>query len=73
MRMDALASQRLEILKDALHLDHTFFRSLHMHSVGAKIDSHPERVFHQPEILIAGPEQGLKIGRNLQSDLQGFR
>src|ERR1035441_2854942 len=41
-----------------------------MHGVGAQVDAHAERVFHQPEVFIAGPEQGLKIGRDLQGDLQ---
>ena len=38
VRIDALAAQRLEILKDALDPGHTLFRSLHVHGVGAKID-----------------------------------
>ena len=38
VRIDALAAQRLEILKDALHPGHTVFRPLHVHGIGAKID-----------------------------------
>ena len=70
--IDALASQGFEILKDALDTGHAFVRSLDMHGVGTKIDAHAERVFHQPEVFIASPEQGLEIGRDLQSDLQRF-
>src|ERR1035437_11178311 len=44
-----------------------------MHGIGAKIDADAERVFHEPEVFIASPTQGLKIGRDLQSDLQRFR
>jgi hypothetical protein len=44
-----------------------------MDGVGAKIDAHAERVFHEPEVFIASPEQGLQIGGDLQSDLQRFR
>jgi hypothetical protein len=43
-----------------------------MHGVGAEIDPHAERVFHQSEVFIASPKQRLKIGRDLQSDLQRF-
>jgi hypothetical protein len=38
--------------------------------IGAEINPHTELVFHQTQIFVAGPEQGLKIGRDLQSDLQ---
>ena len=68
--MDALAAQGLEVLKDAPDAGDAFVGALHMHGVGAKIDADAERVFHQPEVFIAGPEQGLKVGRDLQSDLQ---
>src|ERR1035437_5084801 len=44
-----------------------------MHGIGAKIDADAERVFHEPEVFIASPEQGLQVGRDLQSDLQWFR
>ena len=68
--IDALSAQRLEVLEDAPDAGHAFFRSLHVHGVGAKIDADAERVFHQPEVFIASPEQGLEVGRDLQSDLQ---
>ena len=60
-------------VKDALDSDNARFRSLHMHGVGAKIDADAKRVFHKPEVFIASPEQGLEVGRDLQSDLQRFR
>ena len=41
-----------------------------MHGVGTKIDPHTERVFHQPEVFIAGPEQGLKVRCDLQRSVQ---
>jgi hypothetical protein len=41
--------------------------------IGAEIDPDAECVFHQPEVFIASPEQGLKVGRDLQSDLQRNR
>jgi hypothetical protein len=44
-----------------------------MDGIGTKIDAHAKRVFHEPEVFIASPEQGLQIGGDLQSDLQGFR
>ena len=65
--------KRLEVLEDALHARHALFRSLHVNGIGPQIDPDAERVFHQPEVFIAGPEQGLKIGRDLQSDLQRIR
>ena len=68
--IDALAAQRLEVLKDALDASHRVFRPFHMHGVGAKIDAHAERVFHQPEVFIASPKQGLKVGRDLQISVQ---
>jgi hypothetical protein len=43
-----------------------------MHGVGAKIDMNAERVFHEPDVFIASPEQGLQIGRDLQGNLQRF-
>jgi len=43
-----------------------------MHGIGAKIDPDTEFVFHQPEILIASPEQGLKVGRDLRAIFKGF-
>jgi hypothetical protein len=43
-----------------------------MHGVGTKIDVHIERIFHQHEIFIVSPEEGLEVGRDLQSDLQSF-
>ena len=70
--IDALAAQRLEVLEDALDAGHAFVGPLHVHGVGAQIDADAERVFHQSEVFVAGPEQGLKIGRDLQSDLQVF-
>ena len=68
--MDALAAQRFEVLEDAPHARHASFRAFHVHGVGAQVDAHAKRVFHQTEVFIAGPEQGLKVGRDLQSDLQ---
>jgi hypothetical protein len=44
-----------------------------MHGVGAQINAHAERVFHEPEVFIASPEEGLQVGRDLQSDLQWVR
>jgi hypothetical protein len=44
-----------------------------MNRVGAKIDPHSQRVFHQSQVFVAGPEQGLEVGRDLQSDLQWFK
>jgi hypothetical protein len=41
-----------------------------MHGIGAEIEPHAKPVFHQPEVFIASPKQGLKVGRDLQSDLQ---
>jgi hypothetical protein len=71
--VDALAAKGLEVLKDALDALDASFRSFHVDGVGAKVDADAERVFHEPEVFIAGPEQGLEVGRDLQSDLQGFR
>src|ERR1019366_1674185 len=70
VRVDALPAQRLEVLEDALHSRHALFLSLHAHGVGAKIDADAELVFHEPEIFIASPKEGLEVGRDLQSDLQ---
>jgi hypothetical protein len=44
-----------------------------MDGIGTKIDAHAKRVFHEPEVFIASPKQGLQIGSDLQSDLQWFR
>ena len=68
--MDALAAEALEVLKDAADAGHAVFGSFNMHGVGAKIDADAERVFDQSEVFIAGPKQGLEVGRDLQSDLQ---
>jgi hypothetical protein len=70
--MHAGPAQRLKVLKDAPDARYAGFRSLHMHSVGAQIDPHAERIFHQAEVFVASPEQGLKVGRDLESNLQGF-
>jgi hypothetical protein len=43
---------------------------LYLYRVRAEIDPHTERVFHKSQVFIAGPEKGLKVGRNLQSELQ---
>jgi hypothetical protein len=58
VRIDALAAQGLEVLKDALDAGDARFRSFHVHGVGAQIDAHAERVFHEPEVFIASPETG---------------
>ena len=71
--MDALPAQGLKVLEDTPYAGHGWFQALHMHGVGAEIDIYAERVFHQPDVFVAGPEQGLKIGSDLQSDLQRFR
>ena len=71
--IDALLSQRFKVLKDALDALNARVLSFHMHGVGAKIDADAERVFHEPEVFIASPEEGLQVGRDLQSDLQWFR
>jgi hypothetical protein len=73
VRINALPAQRLEILKDALHPTDTFFRPFHVHCIRAKIDLDAKVIFHQPEVFIAGPEQGLKVWGDLQSDLQCFQ
>src|ERR1700722_4381691 len=70
MGMHALLSQRLEVLEDALHNGNALVRTLHMNRVGAQIDTHAKRVFHQSEIFVTGPEEGLKGGCNFQSNLQ---
>src|SRR5580698_5599697 len=44
-----------------------------MHGVRSQVDPHAELVFHQPEVFIAGPKQGLKVWRDFQSDLQRNR
>jgi hypothetical protein len=41
-----------------------------VYGIGAKIDPDAKRIFHQSEVFIAGPEQGLEVGRDLQSDFQ---
>jgi hypothetical protein len=39
-----------------------------MNSIGAKVDTRVQLVFEQSQIFVAGPEQGLNVGR----DFQGF-
>jgi hypothetical protein len=39
-----------------------------MNGIGTKVDTRVQLVFEQSQIFIAGPEQGLNIGR----DFQGF-
>jgi hypothetical protein len=69
----ALAAKSFEVLKHAPDAVDGGFRALHVHSVGAEIDPDAERIFHQPEVFIAGPEKGLKVRGDLKSDLQGSR
>src|SRR5271155_5660061 len=70
MRIHPRLSQRFKVREDALHPANALLRPLHMNRVGAEINPHAERVFHQSQVFVAGPKQGLKVGRNLQSDLQ---
>ena len=71
--VDALAAQRLEVREDLADALDGGLGALHMHGVGAQIDAHAKRVFHEPEVFIASPEEGLKVGRDLQVDLQWVR
>jgi hypothetical protein len=73
MGVDALASEGFEVLKDALDPSYAILRSLYTDGVGAQIDADAERVFHEPEVFIASPKQGLEVGSDLQSDLQRIR
>src|SRR5579863_5416476 len=73
MQIDALPPQPLEVLKHALYAGNAVIRPFHVHRVGAKIDLDAKAIFHQLEVFIAGPEQGLKVWGDLQSDLQCFQ
>jgi hypothetical protein len=44
-----------------------------MDGIGAVVNANAERVFHEPEVFIASPEEGLQIRRDLQCDLQCFQ
>ena len=48
VRIDALAAESLEVLKDALDFEHAFVGSLYMHGVGSQIDANTKLVFHEP-------------------------
>jgi len=73
VEIDALAAQRFEILKDALDSGNSVVGTRYVYGIGAEVDADAELVFHQPEVFIASPEQGLKVWRDLQSDLQRNR
>jgi len=62
--------QPFKVREDASNPSHAILSPLNMHRVGAKIDSHTEHVFHQSQIFVAGPKQGLKVRRDLQSYFQ---
>ena len=70
MRMYSAAPKRLKIREDALNSMHRIFGSPDVDGIRPQINTHAERVFHQFQVFVAGPEQGLKIRRNLQCDLQ---
>jgi hypothetical protein len=71
--IDALAAQGLEVGEDLADADDGGFGAFDVDGVGAKIDAHAERVFHEAEVFIASPEEGLEVGRDLQSDFQRVR
>jgi len=48
VRIDALATESLEVLKDALDFEHAFVGSFHMHGIGSEVDADAELVFHEP-------------------------
>jgi hypothetical protein len=37
-----------------------------MNCVGTQVDADAKRSFHKPEIFVAGPEEGLEVGRDFQ-------
>ena len=63
---NALTPQRLVILKDSLDAAKGVLRTLNRDRIGYQVDAHTESVLHQSQIFVAGPEQGLKIGRDLE-------
>jgi hypothetical protein len=56
----------LEIHEDALDSSHRIRLTFHINRVRPEIDTHMERIFHEPEVFVAGPEQGLKMGRDVE-------
>jgi hypothetical protein len=48
VRIDALAAESFEVLKNALDFEHTFVGSFYMHGIGSQVDANAELVFHEP-------------------------
>ena len=63
------SAQLFVVIKDPLHARHIFFRPGDMNGIGAKIDTRVQLVFQQSQIFVAGPEQGLNIGRDFKGSV----
>ena len=71
--IEALLAQRLEVREDLADALYGGLGTSDVDGVGAKIDAYAERVFHEAEVFIASPEEGLQVGRDLQGDFQRIR
>ena len=66
MEVHAGAPQMFIIGENPLYMGDALRMTLNMHRIRTKIDAHVEAVFHKPQIFIAGPKKGLKVGRDVQ-------
>jgi len=64
------ATQGLVIVKESTETSQGVVRSVGMNAVGANVDAQAEGIFKQDEVFIAGPEEGLKMRRNLEYGFQ---
>ena len=66
LQQSTVSPERLVILKNPLHACNCLCRTLHHNRIGTQIDAHMESVLQQSQIFVAGPEQGLQIGRDFE-------
>ena len=66
LEQNSLASQRFVVLENALDAGDGFVGPLDHDGIGYQIDARMESILHQSQIFVAGPEQGLKIGCDLE-------
>jgi hypothetical protein len=66
LQQNSLAAQRFIVLENAFDAHNGVLGALDHDGIGYQIDARMEGVLHQSEIFVAGPEQGLKIGCDLE-------
>ena len=66
LQIVSTSAEELEIREYTFDLGYALGRALNVYCIGSQIDPHAKAIFQEPEVFVAGPEQGLKIRRDFK-------